>query len=134
MNRHSVILRSFYSLPKGCGLWGYGVRVRGGGAGGGVSPHMPLTGQKRKLCLMALPATACLLPKKKEEIKKINTKTKKTMEKEKECKKQAVHFALLFNFAAQRPDKLLSKFEMARLAKGDIFRQTFATCLCEITN
>jgi len=66
--------------------------------------------------------------------KKINTKTKKTIEKEKECKKQAVHFALLFNFAAQRPDKLLSKFEMARLAKGDIFRQTFATCLCEITN
>jgi len=39
------------------GSWGFG----GGAAGGGVSPHMPLTGQKRKLCLMALPATACLL-------------------------------------------------------------------------
>jgi len=54
----------------GCAIWGYGVRVRGGGAGGGVSPHMPLTGQKRKLCLMALPATACLLPKKKKRNKK----------------------------------------------------------------
>lgn len=77
-------------------------------------PHMPLTAQRGSCALwLCQPRLVCCQKKKKTKEKEYKNKAKrlKISKREKEYKKLAVHFALLFNFAAQRLDKLLSKME-----------------------